>query len=296
MFTSPLSASPYEVLGVSPSADEDALRRAYRLRLRQTHPDTGGDAAEFVRVQQAWEILGTAEGRAAYAGGHEVSYARGAAPRRAGTRLGSTVLGTAGALRRERYEALAAELAGGADVYAERFVRAAPWELRALLADALAEEATAELIDALGMGFTVWHGFAVGDGDVLDHVVLGPSGLYALASEDFGAPVRFRQGEPIAAGSDGRTPIADLQRRMRLLARAARVRFGGAILILPDDDLADAAVALGDVRGAPTVAVRRSALSTLLRRGAPGARAVRGNEVFDVRARLSRAFGAGGRG
>ncbi|MGB4777734.1 DnaJ domain-containing protein, partial [Microbacterium sp.] len=55
MFDSPLSASAYEVLGVAPDAADDDLRRAYRLRLRQTHPDTGGDAARFVRVQRAWE-------------------------------------------------------------------------------------------------------------------------------------------------------------------------------------------------------------------------------------------------
>ena len=70
MFDSPLSASAYEVLGVDPAADEEALRKAYRLRLRQTHPDTGGDAAVFIQVQRAWELVGTAEARAAYDRGH----------------------------------------------------------------------------------------------------------------------------------------------------------------------------------------------------------------------------------
>ena len=50
MFDSPLSASAYEVLGVDPTVDEESLRKAYRLRLRQTHPDTGGDAAVFIQV------------------------------------------------------------------------------------------------------------------------------------------------------------------------------------------------------------------------------------------------------
>ncbi len=44
------------------------------------------------------------------------------------------------------------------------------------------------------MGYTVWHDvFADRDGrdpeQKLDHLVLGPSGLYALLSEDFGGPV-----------------------------------------------------------------------------------------------------------
>ena len=53
MFDSPLSSSAYEVLGVEPGVDDEALRRAYRLRLRQTHPDTGGDAAVFIRLLAA---------------------------------------------------------------------------------------------------------------------------------------------------------------------------------------------------------------------------------------------------
>ncbi|GAB2522077.1 hypothetical protein GCM10027064_19470 [Microbacterium petrolearium] len=70
MFDSPLSRSAYEVLGVDPSADVDALRRAFRLRLRQTHPDAGGEAAEFIDVQRAWELVGTEEARVAYDRGH----------------------------------------------------------------------------------------------------------------------------------------------------------------------------------------------------------------------------------
>ncbi|MGB4137833.1 MAG: J domain-containing protein, partial [Microbacterium sp.] len=70
MFDSPLSASAYEVLEVAPDADDETLRRAYRLQLRRTHPDTGGDAAVFIRVQRAWELVGTPGDRAAYDRGH----------------------------------------------------------------------------------------------------------------------------------------------------------------------------------------------------------------------------------
>ncbi|WP_153009106.1 DnaJ domain-containing protein, partial [Microbacterium testaceum] len=74
MFDSPMSVSAYEVLRVTVDVDDEALRRAYRARLRETHPDTGGDASLFVQVQRAWELVGTPEARAAYDRG------RGSAP------------------------------------------------------------------------------------------------------------------------------------------------------------------------------------------------------------------------
>ena len=43
---------------------------------------------------------------------------------------------------------------------------------------------------------------------------------------------------------------------------------------------------VGKVRGTPAVMASRSALATVLRRGVSGARAIGGNEVFDVRTRL----------
>lgn len=47
----------YRVLGVSPEAPRSEIQAAYRRRLRDTHPDRGGDEAEFHLVQSAWEIL-----------------------------------------------------------------------------------------------------------------------------------------------------------------------------------------------------------------------------------------------
>ena len=63
---SPLSSSPYEVLGVPTTASHDQLRQAYRRKLRETHPDTGGAATRFHAVQHAWELIGTPEARAAF--------------------------------------------------------------------------------------------------------------------------------------------------------------------------------------------------------------------------------------
>jgi curved DNA-binding protein CbpA len=46
------------VLGVGPDADEAAVRRAYRERAKETHPDTdGGEEDEFKRVNRAYERL-----------------------------------------------------------------------------------------------------------------------------------------------------------------------------------------------------------------------------------------------
>lgn len=297
MFDSPLSASAYEVLGVDPAVDEAELRRAYRLRLRQTHPDTGGDAAVFIQVQRAWELIGTAEGRAAYdrrtgvTADAEWSGWRPPAAR-ADTRPRARSYGHPGGWRRERYLDLIREWAGrGVDVpdpYDPALVRSAPRELRRLLADALAEEATARTVSDLGMGFTVWHDVVAGPhpDDKLDHVVLGPSGLYGLMSEDFGGVVGFRRGEITGPSLGTRAPVAQTLGRMRVVARAAKVRFSGAIIVLPDDDLAQALTPLGTSRGVPVVVTRRSALATLLRTGVPNARPIGGNELFDVRTRL----------
>ncbi|GAA4071780.1 hypothetical protein GCM10023065_30270 [Microbacterium laevaniformans] len=309
MFDSPLSASAYEVLGVAPDAAEEDLRKAYRLRLRQTHPDTGGDAARFVQVQRAWELVGTADARASYDRGHGFgtdapSYApagdgRGDGAgswrppaRSADTRPRARSFGQPGGWRRERYLDLIREWAGRgteiSDPYDPALVRAAPRELKRMLADALAEEASARVIGELGMGYTVWHDVAVDPRDPslkVDHIVLGPSGLYAVLSEDLGGPVRLRRGELIGEGVDG-SPIADLVAGARVLARAARVRFSGAIVVLPDDDLVSTIEEIGRVRSLPVAVVVRSALATILRRGLSGARDIGGNELFDVRTRL----------
>ena len=47
--------SPYDVLGLDADADEDAVVRAYRERVKEAHPDHGGSVAEFKRVRRAYE-------------------------------------------------------------------------------------------------------------------------------------------------------------------------------------------------------------------------------------------------
>ncbi|MEV8267851.1 DnaJ domain-containing protein [Microbacterium sp. NPDC076911] len=302
MFDSPLSASAYEVLQVQHDCDEETLRKAYRLRLRQTHPDTGGDSAQFIQVQRAWELVGTAGARQSYDRGH--GFGETPAPEWSGwrptqtetrdTRPRARSFGQPGGWRRERYLTLIREWAGRgvnlADPYDPALVRSAPHHIRRLLADALAEEATARIVGDLGMGYTVWHDVDASGRDArpdvkIDHIVLGPSGLYGLLSEDFGGSIRMRRGEIIGDEVAG-APIGDLLARMRTAARAARVKFSGAIVVLPDDDVVQVIDEIGKVRGLPVAVVAQSGLSAVLRRGITGARSMGGNEVFDVRTRL----------
>ncbi|WP_135821670.1 ferredoxin Fer [Halostella litorea] len=49
--------SPFEVLRVDPTADEEEVERAYRRRVLETHPDQNGSAREFRRVQAAYEAI-----------------------------------------------------------------------------------------------------------------------------------------------------------------------------------------------------------------------------------------------
>ncbi|MFW6321266.1 MAG: ferredoxin Fer [Halohasta sp.] len=53
-------ASPAEILEVDPDADEAELKRAYRRRVKETHPDLGGSEAAFKRVERAYEALTSA--------------------------------------------------------------------------------------------------------------------------------------------------------------------------------------------------------------------------------------------
>ncbi|HEY0258444.1 MAG TPA: DnaJ domain-containing protein [Lacisediminihabitans sp.] len=302
MADSPISPTPYEVLGVSATAPQEELRRAYRRLLRQTHPDTGGDPARFVAVQEAWERVGTPDDRAAYdrsgrgAGPRDdASWAPRPAQSRADTRPRARSHGHPGGWRRERYLVLMREWVGRGepleDPYDAGLVRSAPREIRHILADALAEEATARSLSTLGIGYTIWHDVDTGNPEEkIDHIVLGPTGLFAMLSEDFGAPVTIRRGE--LAGEtigDGR-PMHDLGARAKVIVRATRVKFTALVIVVPDDELGEAVVQLGSIRGSAALVVRHSALLALLRDGVPGTRVVGGNELFDVRTRLQSAI------
>lgn len=61
-----LEVDPYETLGVTRRARPSVIKSAYRALVREMHPDTGGDAAEFRAVREAWELLDDPARRAAW--------------------------------------------------------------------------------------------------------------------------------------------------------------------------------------------------------------------------------------
>jgi len=61
----------YDVLGVSPGAGADEIKRAYRQLARRYHPDISGDdrAAVFLEVSRAYDVLSDPARRRSYDSG-----------------------------------------------------------------------------------------------------------------------------------------------------------------------------------------------------------------------------------
>lgn len=56
----------YSILGVDQSASQDQIKRAYRNLVKQHHPDQGGDADRFKKINEAYETLKDPDRRAQY--------------------------------------------------------------------------------------------------------------------------------------------------------------------------------------------------------------------------------------
>ena len=57
---------PYEALGLQRGATEDEVKKTYRKLAREHHPDKGGDAEKFKKIQGAYEILSDPQKRQNY--------------------------------------------------------------------------------------------------------------------------------------------------------------------------------------------------------------------------------------
>lgn len=309
MSDSPLAPGPYEVLGVSASISHDDLRRAYRRLLRETHPDTGGTAVRFQAVQQAWELIGDPDDRARYdrgESGFSADTTGGGAdgsgfsatfhPTRSQSR-GATVrarsYGHPGGQARERYLELIREWVGRgtelSDPYDAALVRSAPREIRQLLAAALAEEATARAVSGLGIGFTIWNDVSVHprSSAKLDHVVLGPAGLFALRSADWGGEVKLSKGDIVGQTVDrDEQPFHELLREAKTFARKTGVTFTGLVIVVPDSALTVPSDRIERGRLSGSLLVRRSLLPQVLRNGANAAGRESLDRAFDLRTRL----------
>lgn len=306
MTDSPADATPYEVLGVPATADDETLRRAYRRAARESHPDLGGDAQRFRRVQLAWERIGTPAARRAYdtgarpgssssaptgsdawrSGSGRDDYAPPTARRDSRPRARSH--GHPGGRSREVFLAAEREWVGLGDPVEDPYdpvlVRSAPRHVRRLLGEALAEEATAAIIADMGIGVTVWHDLDAGAEGKLDHAVLTTTGLWAVESIDWGGPVHVEHGEVVGETlAPGERPVKELVRAARAVQKQTRVRFTGRLLVVPDSAVDEDVELIGTPRKPTAFIVRRGALGQVL----SGSWSPEGSvDVFAIRDRL----------
>ena len=56
----------YKILGVQSNSNPDDIKKAYRKLSLKHHPDRGGDASEFKKINEAYQTLGTPEKKRMY--------------------------------------------------------------------------------------------------------------------------------------------------------------------------------------------------------------------------------------
>ncbi len=61
-----MTQNPYDVLGVKKSASQADIKKAFRAAAKKHHPDKGGDAEEFKKINDAYEVLGDEKKRGQY--------------------------------------------------------------------------------------------------------------------------------------------------------------------------------------------------------------------------------------
>lgn len=290
----------YARLGAEATSTPQELKRAYLRALRDAHPDRGGSLERFTAVQEAWAVVESlppvAEGPS---GSSRVP--RGAAspkkPSADSSRLGARSHGHPGGWFRERFGMEAREWLGRGviveNIFDPDIVNRAPATVRHILQAAIAEEETAAALARLGPAFEVWHDVVV-EGSrssgvaKIDHVVLGPSRLWAIQSEDWGSPVEVVRREIVGEGLfEGEKPAKELVGMVKKLQRSLGVRFSAIAYVVPDSDAAAPLNEVGTLRGLPVSLVQRGFLRELLEESASEAgTSLVGDDMFELREQL----------
>jgi len=61
-----MASDYYEILGVSKDATSEQIKKAYRKKALEHHPDRGGDQEEFKKINEAYQTLGDPQKRSSY--------------------------------------------------------------------------------------------------------------------------------------------------------------------------------------------------------------------------------------
>ena len=61
-----MSKDYYSILGVDKSASQEEIKKAFRKKAHEHHPDKGGDEKKFSEISEAYQILSKADKRAQY--------------------------------------------------------------------------------------------------------------------------------------------------------------------------------------------------------------------------------------
>jgi len=165
--------------------------------------------------------------------------------------------------------------------------------LRQPLAAAVAEEEVARILSTLGISYTVWHDVATDAAGAradrkIDHIVLGPTGIFAVLSADWGSALTLHKGEVASAGlRRGEKPLRSLYRRAHDFARTTGVRFNALMMVVPDDSVSVPLAVASRRHGCPTLLVGRSWLPEVLQTKMGGMTVTSDDDLLAARLRLA---------